>query len=58
MSESPDPVRLIDEALLRDWALPVLGPGADKQTRGDVLVVGGSRQIPGAVLLAGVAALQ
>ena len=50
--------RLVDEAMLRRWPLPKLGQDADKTTRGDVLVVGGSTEIPGAVLLAGVAALR
>jgi ADP-dependent NAD(P)H-hydrate dehydratase len=48
----------IDAALLRRWPLPGLRPHADKSTRGDVLVVGGSRELPGAVLLAGEAALR
>src|SRR5688572_411130 len=50
--------KLIDAALLRRWPLPKLEPHADKVSRGDVLVVGGSREIPGAVLLAGTAALR
>lgn len=48
----------IDRRLLRSWPLPVLPPNADKRARGDVLVVGGSREVPGAVLLAGAAALR
>lgn len=48
----------IDASLLRRWPLPRLQPHADKSTRGDVLVVGGSREVPGAVLLAGEAALR
>jgi ADP-dependent NAD(P)H-hydrate dehydratase len=48
----------IDAALLRRWPLPKLEAHADKVSRGDVLVVGGSEEIPGAVLLAGVAALR
>ncbi|MFI7575846.1 NAD(P)H-hydrate dehydratase [Micromonospora sp. NPDC049497] len=48
--------RVITPALLRDWALPV--PTGGKESRGTVLVVGGSRFAPGAVLLAGVAALR
>ncbi len=50
--------KLIDAALLRRWPLPKPGPDADKQARGDVLVVGGSAEIPGAVLLAAIAALR
>lgn len=49
---------LIDRALLRAWPLPALAPQADKESRGDVLVVGGSRGMPGAALLCGVAALR
>ncbi|WP_433384877.1 NAD(P)H-hydrate dehydratase [Micromonospora sp. KLBMP9576] len=48
--------RVITPGLLRDWALPV--PTGGKEARGTVLVVGGSRFTPGAVLLAGVAALR
>jgi hypothetical protein len=48
--------RVITPAVLRDWALPV--PSGGKEARGTVLVVGGSRFTPGAVLLAGVAALR
>jgi hydroxyethylthiazole kinase-like uncharacterized protein yjeF len=47
----------ITDGLLRDWPLPSL-TGGGKQARGQVLVVGGSRQTPGAVLLAAVAALR
>lgn len=50
--------RLITEQLLREWPLPSLPPNADKKARGDVLVMGGSREVPGAVLLAGEAALR
>ncbi|MDG4757891.1 NAD(P)H-hydrate dehydratase [Micromonospora sp. WMMD710] len=49
-------VKVITAGLLRDWALPV--PVGGKESRGTVLVVGGSRFTPGAVLLAGVAALR
>jgi ADP-dependent NAD(P)H-hydrate dehydratase len=51
----PDPVEVTAEAL-RQWPLPA--PGPDKEQRGRVLVVGGSRGTPGAVLLAGEAALR
>jgi hydroxyethylthiazole kinase-like uncharacterized protein yjeF len=48
-------VRVTSE-LLRSWPLP--DPGESKGDRGAVLVVGGSRRSPGAVLLAGEAALR
>jgi len=47
---------VITPRLLREWPLP--DPEGDKESRGTVLVVGGSRFNPGAVLLAGVAALR
>src|SRR5215213_5551247 len=43
--------------VLRTMPLPDVGEG-DKQARGNVLVIGGSATVPGAVLLAGVAALR
>lgn len=42
--------------LLREWRMP--DPGDSKKTRGEVVVVGGSARTPGAVLLAGEAALR
>jgi ADP-dependent NAD(P)H-hydrate dehydratase len=51
----PEP-RRVTSSLLRGWPLP--SPGSDKKARGSVLVVGGSRETPGAVLLAGDAALR
>jgi ADP-dependent NAD(P)H-hydrate dehydratase len=47
---------LVTPSLLRDWPLPA--PGEDKYSRGAVLVIGGGRTTPGAVLLAGTAALR
>jgi ADP-dependent NAD(P)H-hydrate dehydratase len=46
----------VTPATLRDWELP--DPGTDKESRGQLLVVGGSTQTLGAVLLAGEAALR
>ena len=43
---------------LRRWPLPAIPHDADKEVRGRVLVVAGSREIPGAALLAGTAALR
>jgi hydroxyethylthiazole kinase-like uncharacterized protein yjeF len=48
----------IDDSLLRDWPLPLPSPDGDKEERGRVLVVGGSCEMPGAVILAATAALQ
>jgi len=45
-------------ALLRKWPLPDHADSAGKEERGRVLIVGGSRQTPGAVRLAAVAALR
>lgn len=45
----PDAV-LVDAALLRGWPLPDLG--SDKEDRGRLVVVAGSRETPGAGLLA------
>jgi ADP-dependent NAD(P)H-hydrate dehydratase len=55
--KSADP-KPLDRKLLRSWPLPELPPNSDKEARGTVLVVGGSCDVPGAVLLAGIAALR
>jgi hydroxyethylthiazole kinase-like uncharacterized protein yjeF len=47
-----------DIALLRRWQLPDLSDAQSKEDRGRVLIVGGSREIPGAALLAGCASLR
>ena len=48
----------LDAAALRGWPLPMPGAEGDKETRGHVLVLGGSREMPGAVILAATAALR
>ncbi|QJD93523.1 NAD(P)H-hydrate dehydratase [Duganella dendranthematis] len=48
----------ITPQLLREWPLPMPGADADKEVRGHVLIVAGSREMPGAVLLAASAALR
>jgi ADP-dependent NAD(P)H-hydrate dehydratase len=53
---NPHDEHVITPRLLREWPLP--DPQGDKTARGTVLVVGGSRFNPGAVLLAGEAALR
>ena len=58
----PDPTpepgapREVTPALLRSWALP--DAGSSKYGRGQVLIVGGAASTPGAVQLAGLAALR
>jgi hydroxyethylthiazole kinase-like uncharacterized protein yjeF len=49
---------VVDAALLRRFALPDHGAESSKDDRGGALVVGGSRETPGGVLLAGLAALR
>jgi ADP-dependent NAD(P)H-hydrate dehydratase len=48
----------LDARTLRDWPLPAISDDADKEDRGRILVVAGSREIPGAALLAATAALR
>ena len=55
MSNRSEPVD-VTPALLREWDLP--DPGTSKNSRGRVLVIGGSATSPGAVILAGEAALR
>src|SRR5881398_3354369 len=55
LSSRPRP-RLIAPRLLRDWPLPQPDAAGDKEARGRVLVIGGSPEMPGAVVLAATAA--
>ena len=48
----------ITPALLRRWRLPSPDADDDKHDRGVAMVVGGAAEIPGALLLSGVAALR
>ena len=48
----------IDAAMLRAWPLPMPSGDGDKEVRGHVLIVGGSREMPGAVILAATAAMR
>lgn len=48
----------VDADLLRTMPLPEPRDGGGKEERGRVLAVGGSRELPGAILLAGLAALR
>jgi ADP-dependent NAD(P)H-hydrate dehydratase len=52
------PLRTLTRALLAKHPLPAIDATDDKEARGRVLVIGGSTQVPGAALLAGVAALR
>jgi len=56
MSDSRFPLIEIDADFLRHWPIPA--PGGDKEAHGRVLVIGGSMEMPGAVLLAANAALR
>lgn len=49
---------VVDRAFLGSWPLPQPGEADGKEERGRVLVIGGSASVPGAVLLAGTAALR
>ena len=49
---------VVDDALLRAWPLPMPDDEGDKDERGRLLVIGGSRQMPGAVILAATAAMR
>lgn len=53
-----EPVEITAEMLRRDMPLPMPDGDGDKTVRGTVLVVGGSPEVPGAALLAGVGALR
>jgi ADP-dependent NAD(P)H-hydrate dehydratase len=46
----------VTRSVLADW--PLADPGSSKQSRGTALLVGGSSSVPGAMLLAGEAALR
>ena len=51
-------LRTVDDAALRAWPLPVTPDDADKEIRGHVLVLGGSKEMPGSIILAATAALR
>lgn len=51
-------MKRVDPALLRRWPLPAIDGTLGKEDRGKLLVIGGSDAIPGAAILAGVAALR
>ena len=55
---STEALHQVDNAFLQAWPLPHVQPNGDKADRGRVLVVAGSREMPGAAALAGTAALR
>ncbi|WP_323144088.1 NAD(P)H-hydrate dehydratase [Massilia phyllosphaerae] len=58
MTQTHARARDIDDNLLRSWPLPVPSGEGDKEVRGHVLILGGSREMPGAVILAATAAMR
>lgn len=54
----PRTPQAIDDALLAAWPLPPPDADGDKEMRGHVLVLGGSREMPGSVILAATAAMR
>ena len=48
----------VDTALLQGWPVPMPAVEGDKEIRGHVLVLGGSCEMPGAIILAATAALR
>lgn len=59
MSQNPSstPV-LLDAAALRAWPLPLPSSDGDKEERGRLMIIAGSRELPGAAILAADAALR
>ena len=51
-------MQTLDRLALRNWPLPPADDASDKEDRGQVLIVAGSREIPGAAILAATAALR
>jgi hydroxyethylthiazole kinase-like uncharacterized protein yjeF len=50
------PAKIVTPSFLRDWPLPA--PGSSKSSRGRAVIIGGSRRVPGAAQLSGLAALR
>ncbi len=51
-------IHQLNAELLREWPLPIPSSDGDKEDRGHILVIGGSREMPGAIILAATAALR
>lgn len=58
MTRQPRRANVLDARALKAWPLPAIAEDADKEDRGGILIVAGSREIPGAALLAATAALR
>ena len=58
MDANHHPMLDVDDAFLRAWPLPQPHAGGDKEIRGHVLILGGSREMPGAIILAATAAMR
>ncbi len=51
------PIR-IDDSVLRAWPIPAPPVDGDKEQKGRILLIGGSSEMPGAIMLAATAALR
>lgn len=51
-------IKKLDRETLTEWPLPENSNEGDKETRGHILIIAGSRETPGAVILAADAALR
>ena len=50
--------KIVDDTYLRGWPLPLAAADGDKDEKGRILLVGGSPEMPGAIMLAAVAAMR
>lgn len=58
IAQYPSSLRVLNLALLKKWSLPAIAKEGDKNERGHVLIIAGSRETPGAALLASQCALR
>lgn len=58
MNNRQTAITTVDDALLAAWPLPMPSEDGDKDEKGRILLVGGSPEMPGAIMLATVAALR
>ncbi len=56
-SKSPT-LTVLTKKVLRNWALPAVDEKADKNSRGKLLIVAGSPEIPGAIILCATCAMR